>query len=123
MIASLAVTAAIYAAVLALLCGGQALRRTAPGPVMHAAVILLEAAFTAVAAGETVRWVTGERIPQPAVHGAYLLTSVAIMPLIAGRTPVRQPGGAPPRPGDAAVLAVALIAAAIVELRLLATGA
>jgi hypothetical protein len=99
--------AIIYAACLALACAWTAARRKAPGRGIRAAILIVEAAFLAVAAGEAVSWAAGQRFPQPPVHLAYLILSVTIMSVTAGRT-LTEPRS---RPGDALVLAVALTGA------------
>jgi hypothetical protein len=117
---SLAIAAAIYACFLGFLCLLGALCRRGPGRVLHSAVGVVEIGFVIVAIGEVVLWIPGEQVARPAVHAAYMAVSIVLVPVIAGRSALGIDATA--RVGDGAALAVALFAAAIVEMRLLATG-
>jgi hypothetical protein len=109
-----ATTAALYAGFLALWALGDAVRRREPSPYLLLGGALLEAVLIGGAVVGAVG--LGEEGQGAAVHGGYLAASVLLLPL--GLLLARdREGRLVPAP-----LAVALIALAVVVLRVKATA-
>jgi hypothetical protein len=108
-----AAACALYAGFLASWALGAAVRRKLPSPYLLLGAALLEAMLMVGAlVGVTQLGTAGD----PTVHGAYLLGSVLLLPL--GMLLSRDPGGRL----EPAPLAVALVALAVVVLRVNATA-
>lgn len=108
-----AAACALYAGFLASWALGAAVRRREPSPYLLLGAALLEATLVL---GALLGATQLSGVGDPAVHGAYLLASVLLLPL--GLLLARDPEGRL----EAAPLAVALLALAVIVLRVDATA-
>jgi hypothetical protein len=112
--ASLALTAAIYAAGLAAWSGWCAVADAGRPRVLSGALVVLECALVLHGALGAVALIAGSVPAEPAVYGGYLVASVVLIPAVAA--------GAADRGSrwDHVILAIGCVATAAVALRMLA---
>ncbi|MGI9003392.1 MAG: hypothetical protein ACR2GH_17325 [Pseudonocardia sp.] len=125
---TLAVFVLLYSALLAAWALITALLGRGPGLGLIGGLVLLELTVIAQAALESIGLLVGRRASESVTHVGYLVTSVVLLPLLLAITrPARVPAAGTARVGaqhgwDAAIIAVACIALAVVDLRLVTTG-
>lgn len=122
MIPALAVFVLLDAALLAGWALVVAVGGRAPGPGLIGGLVLLEVSLVAQAVLDGAGLVADRPAAEPAVHLGYLVTSVTLLP---GLLALTRPPGPRTRPDatSAWVIAVACMALAVVDARLIATGA